>query len=132
MSSRVHTNALLAFLRADPQLAQIVFDGYVPGVAPTRYVLVFARSMGHDVDRFAGRQRPETVQHTLHCIGTIPAEAQWLADRVQSRLVNARVPVDGWAVSPVRHVSGDPMRMESTVKPAVYFLADDYAWEAQP
>lgn len=132
MSSRAHTSALLAYLRADPALASIVFDGAVPGQAPTRYVLVFSQSMDHEVDRMAGKQRPLTARHTIHCIGQVPAEAQWLADKVSTRLVGARIPVPGRLSSPVRHDGGDPMRLDSSVPPAVYFLADDYVWQSTP
>lgn len=133
MSSRAHTSALLAFLRADPALASVVFDGMVPGQAPPRYVLVFAQSMDHEVDRMAGRQRPLVARHTIHCVGSVPAEAQWLADKVSSRLVGARIPVPDRASSPVRHESGDPMRMDTSgTAPAVYFLADDYVWQSTP
>jgi hypothetical protein len=133
MSSRAHTSALLAFLRADPGLKDVVFDGMVPGQAPSRYVLVFAQSMDHEVDRMAGRQRPLTARHTIHSIGQVPAEAQWLADKVSARLVGARIPVAGRRSSPVRHESGDPLRVDTGGNsPAVYFLADDYSWVSTP
>lgn len=132
MASRPHTNALLAWLREVPELASIVFDGRVPGQAPSRYVLVFPHSMGHEVDRFAGSQRPLVARHTLHCVGSVPAEAQWLVDKVQSRLVNARIPVAGRKSGRVRHESGDPMRTDTSAGAAVYFFADDYVWESQP
>lgn len=132
MSSRDHTKALLAYLRGVPELASIVFDGYVKGTAPPEYVLVFAESLEHDVDRMAGRQRGVTARHTIHCISTVPAAAQVLADRVSSRLVGARIPVPGYSSSPVKHTGGDPMRLDSSVPPAVYFLADDYEWATGP
>lgn len=132
MGSIEHTEALLEHLRGDPELASIVFDGYVPGTAPTRYVIVFASSPEHEVDRFAGRQRPRTFRHTIHCIGQIPAEAQWLTDRVQARLVGARLDVEGWDCKPIKHAGGLPVRLDSSTPPAVFFFADDYAWEAQP
>ena len=76
MSSRDHTKALIAYLKGAPELASIVFDGYVKGAAPPEYVLVFAQSLEHDVDRMAGRQRGITARHTIHCISTIPAAMQ--------------------------------------------------------
>ncbi|MGC5078460.1 hypothetical protein [Agrococcus sp. DT81.2] len=132
MSSREHTKALLAYLRDAPDLASIVFDGAVDGQAPPRYVLVFSQSMDHEVDRMAGRQRPLVARHTIHCIGSVPDEAQWLADKVSTRLVGARIPVPGRSSSPVKHTGGDPMRLDSSVPPAVYFLADDYEWASGP
>lgn len=132
MSSRDHTRALLEWLREDPELAEIVFDGYVPGTAPSRYVLVFGQSLEHEVDRFAGPQRGLTSRHTIHAIGEVPAEAQYLADRVAARLVGARIPVDGRESGPVRHESGLPVRLDSSIPPAVYFIADDYAWRSTP
>lgn len=127
-SSRDHTRALLEFLRDDPALVDVVFDGYVKGEAPPRYVIVFAQSLGYEVDRLAGNQRGLTVRHTIHSVGQIPSEAQWLADKVAARLVNARIPVTGRKSGPVRHESADPLRTD----PPVYFLADDYVWESTP
>lgn len=132
MSSRDHTRALLAFLRGVPELASIVFDGRVTGAAPPEYVLVFAQSLEYDVDRLAGRQRGVAARHTVHCVSVAPGAAQLLADRVSARLVGARIPVPGRSSSPVRHVGGDPMRLDSSVPPAVYFLADDYEWATGP
>lgn len=132
MSSRDHTRALVEYLRGVPELASIVFDGRVPGAAPPEYVLVFAQSLEHDVDRMAGRQRGVTARHTIHSISTLPSAAQHLADRVSARLVGARIPVPGRSSSPVKHVGADPMRLDSSVPPAVYFLADDYEWATGP
>lgn len=132
MSSRAHTLALLDWLRADPRLADIVYDGRVEGTAPTGYVLVFAQTMQHDVDRYAGPQRPLTARHTIHTVGQAPAEAQFLADRVSARLVGARIPVAGRTSGRVWHEPGYPMRVDTSAPPAVYYLADTYAWTSQP
>ena len=125
-----HTKALKAWVEGDPDLAGIVFVGNVEGKAPTRYVLLFPQTPEHDVTRFAGRQEPLLIRHTAHSIGMTPAEAQWVADRLEARLVNAIVPVPGYDSKRVRHDGGMPMRVDTTVPPAVYFLADDYVWES--
>ena len=85
MGSRPHTNALRAWLEGDASLAGLVMDGAVDGEAPSRYVLVFPHRPEHDSTRFADRRRENRMRYTIHCIGSIPAEAEWLADRVAAR-----------------------------------------------
>lgn len=128
MGSRPHTNALRAWLEGDSSLAGLVMDGYVEGQPPGRYVLVFPHRPEHESSRFADRRRENLMRFTIHCVGGIPAEAEWLADRVSARLTGApvRLTVGGAVQGIVRHESGDPMRRDG----AVFFYADDYAWEA--
>lgn len=132
MGSRPHTNALLAWLRGDPELASVVMDGRVSGQAPGRYVIVFPHRPEQESTRMADRRRENRVRFTINCIGSVPAEAEWLADRVSARLTGSpvRLTVAGEVQGLIEHESGDPLRMDSTIPPAVYFYADDYAWEA--
>lgn len=130
MGSRPHTNALRTWLEGDPSLATLVMDGSVPGEPPGRYVLVFPHRPEHESTRMADRSRENKMRYTIHCVGSVPAEAEWLADRVQARLTgtNVRLVVAGSPQGLVVHESGDPMRRDGDV----FFYADDYAWEAQP
>ena len=133
MGSRPHTNALRAWLEGDASLAGLVMDGAVDGEAPDRYVIIFPHRPEHESTRMSGRRREYRMRYTIHCIGSIPAEAEWLADRVSARLTGSpvRLSVGGVVQGLIEHESGDPLRLDSSVPPAVYFYADDYAWEAK-
>lgn len=128
MGSRPHTNALRAWLEGDASLANLVMDGHVVGEPPGRYVLVFPHRPEHETTRMADRRRENVMRYTIHCVGSIPAECEWLADRVEARLVGSpvRLIVGGKTQGLIEHESGDPLRRDEDV----FFLADDYAWEA--
>lgn len=137
MSSRAHTQALVAHLKADPDLAGIVFDGEVPGDAPHWYVLVFADRPTSESTRFARRRTTAREGRRIHCVSTDPNAAETLADKVKARLApetvsGVRLIVGGVAQGVIEHDGGYPIRIDTEATPAVYFLADDYVWQSTP
>lgn len=134
MASRPHTTAFLAWLRGHPKLAQVVYDGEVPGQPPPQYALVFAHSPEDDTEAFAGPRRPRTIRHTVHSVGQTPSQAQWMRDWVAERAVpfvpgayspSVRLTVAGRVQGPIRRFRDDAPRFDAPV----YFYADEYEWE---
>jgi hypothetical protein len=129
--ARQHTEAFIAAVTRDDGLA--ILDGRVAGKAPGRYAIVFAHRPEHATTRMSGTPRANEARVTVHSVGSTPAEAEWVADEIAARatpgIPGLRLMVADARQGVVRHAGGLPMRVDSTVPPAVYFFADEYAWE---
>lgn len=96
MSAEAHHNAVVAAIKADPQLASAVFDlGEVPSPAPNRYVVVASTLGDWSQVRLTGMRDGLTTTHTVYCVGDKVWQAFAVGGRVTARLKDARLSITG-------------------------------------
>jgi hypothetical protein len=115
-------NSALTLLDADngpPPL--VVFDGVVPAgtAVNSGYVLVYstlARPSEDPDNTLDGQTRVWVARWICHCVGSTASASRAVAQRVRTRLLDARPTVPGLVCGPIRMESGEqpPQRDETT------------------
>lgn len=131
MTASAHNKALLARLRAHPDLASIVFEGKVMG-APAKYVVVYPSTPSHTVERFTGRNTQQDYTYTVHSVGATPEQALWVADRVIAQLLDHVLVVPGRSCRRLRHPVGRPVDEDEDVTPHLFFTVDQFDLTSSP
>lgn len=119
-------DAVLARLRSDPQLAQVVFEGGAVNGKPERYVVVWADSGARSSDRYDGVQVNVTKTYTIHCVGSSPVQAKWVNERVVGLLVNWRPTVVGRSCQRLKHEVSRPLAVDRDVSPWLHYTVDQF------
>ena len=131
MSIRAVKNALLARLREDLTLKNIVFEGVVTA-RPNRYVAVYSDSGLREAERFTGGQWTSTQSFTIHCVSESPDKAQEIADRVFAQLLDHVLEVPDRRCRRIRHGSSQPVQLDSDVSPPLWYTVDEFDVTSTP
>jgi hypothetical protein len=124
-------NAVLARLRADSELASVVFEGVVTN-RPNRYVAVFSDSGWRTAERFTGAQSTSAQSFTVHSVGTTPDQAQFVADRVFTQLLDWTPSVAGRVCRRMRHEASEPVQIDADVTPPLFYAVDVFEVTSSP
>lgn len=91
----------MAAIRAEPQLASVVFEiGTVSkDPAPQLYVVVSSSLGDGSRPRLAGPMHGLTTTHTVYCVGKDAVGARWVGGKVSNRLKDVRMTIAGRNVS---------------------------------
>jgi hypothetical protein len=127
----LHADQVLTLLRADPQLADVVFEGDVTG-DPERYVNVW-----HDTGFFSahdalGNDVDVEVTFTIHSVGYERWQAVWVSGRVVAALMNVLVRIPGRRAWRIRPAGSQPVTKDSEVSPPRFFAVDRFALRSTP
>lgn len=122
--TRAHTAAVLT------QLATTgvpVYEGVVHD-RPERYITVYTNAGIADADdRLAALASRRTIRYTIHCVGTSPEQAQWVADLAVDALTNFKPTVPGWRCTRLRHEASQTTLIDREVPGnAVYYTVDEF------
>jgi hypothetical protein len=125
---REHKNALLARLRADTPMANIVIDGIVdPNAAPVLppYISVSTATNRFSTERESS-ETPTVLEFriTVHSVGVDSEQAGYFSDRVFTQFAGWRPVVTGWAPQAVQHYRSMPVMPDATVNPATQYITD--------
>ena len=131
MTAAAHCDAIVARLRAHPDLASIVFVGDVPAKT-TKYVVVFPSTPAHSVERFTGANTQEDYTYTINSVGLQPAQALWVADRVVTQLLDFTPTVAGRKCRRLRHPVGRPVDRDKDVTPNLFYAVDQFDLTSSP
>lgn len=126
-----HASAVLALLRADPQLADVVFEGDVTG-DPERYINVH-----HDTGFYSGHDASGTavdvdVTFTIHSVGLDRWQAVWGSGRVTAALLNIVPVVEGrrcWRIEPA---GSQPVARDDDSSPPKFLAVDRFILRSTP
>lgn len=100
--------------------------------APQRYVLVHSNRGLVRADRFTGPARRRRKTYWVHSVGLTKHQAERVAERVLSRILDVRLQVDGWRCDPIQHAASQPVQADITRKPARYVGVDQFDLYASP
>jgi hypothetical protein len=125
---RAHKAAILARLRADPPMANIVIDGIVdPNAQPVLppYVAVSMNSGRRTVERESSEQ-PTMAEFriTVHSVGIDADQAGYFAEHVFKQFDAWRPTVAGWTPQAVQHSRSAEVQPDTTVNPATQYITD--------
>jgi hypothetical protein len=125
---REHKAALLARLRADPPMANIVIDGIVDPEAPPvlpPYVAVSTATNGFSVERESS-ETPTMLEFRIHVhsVGVDSDQAGYFSDHVFAQFAGWRPVVAGWAPQAVQHYRSLPVQPDASVNPAPQYITD--------
>ena len=126
---RVHDNAFLALIRADPVLAPVVFEGTVKN-RPDLYVSVFARE-SRSSNRYTGPHSYLDSEYVVHSVALSPEGAKSARERMLSRTLDVVPQIAGWSCRPVRFVTSQPLQMDRDTSPPLFYMVDVLAFGAQ-
>ena len=125
---RAHTDALLARLRADQALANIVVDGIVDPTAPPilpPYVAVQVDSGLRSVERQSSEQPTQAdFRITVQSVGVDANQARYFAEKVMAQFLGWRPVVAGWAPQAVQHRRSSPAQPDTSVNPPPQYISD--------
>lgn len=134
--SRDLTAAFLARLRLDPVLADSTHKGVVPldadGNRPELYATVFTDTGTPTVDRYVAPYHRLDTTFWVHYVASDPEQAEALTERGDAQLINWVPEVAGWQCRRVRPAAAQPIQMDDTVKPPLFFVAKQYDLTAYP
>ena len=130
---QAHADAILALLRADPDLT--VHDGHVPDGSEPPYVLVYVA----DADPEQSNSHSLTAESTrhvtwayCHCVGANQIAARAVAQRVRAALLDVTPTIPGRACWPIRREDGQPAQRDESTGVVVVDLVDVYRLESVP
>lgn len=122
-------DALLVELRAAVPNDVTVYDGAVPGIPTSRYVVLYAGEGLRSASGVDGASRDLSNQFQVTTVASRPEASgsaapltRWLQSRVLDRLVDRRLVVDGLVCGPIVHTLSNPPVIDEAVKdrPTVY------------
>lgn len=126
-----HVDAVLALIRADPQLADVVFEGDVSG-DPQRYVNVFHDTGFYSAHDYVDNNVDVEVTFTIHSVGVERWQAVWVSGRVTAALLGIKPVVIGrrcWRIAPA---GSQPVTKDMDVEPPKFFAADRFVLRSTP
>lgn len=136
---QAHADAMLALLRADPELT--VCDGEVPTDPATGvrieppYVLVYfadsdpEQSGSHSL---TGESARHVVRAYAHCVGANHVASRAVAQRVRRAWLDVTPVIPGRECWPIRREDGQPADRDETTGRVVIDQVDVYRLESQP
>jgi hypothetical protein len=92
-----------------------VFDTDVPGVAPTRYVVVFGDVGKRSSDAIDGVSRQVEFRVTAMCVSPSTLECRRFAQGAQDALIDWTPSVDGLVCSQVSHYDRQPAKRDESI-----------------
>lgn len=131
MSVAAHVAALLARVRSDPQIANVVFEGNVTG-SPERYANVWHDTgfwTSHDAH---GNEVDVEVTFTIHGVGNTRQQAVWVSDRVRALVLGWKPTIPGRNTWKVTSAGSQPVQKDTDVTPPKFFTADRYVMRSTP
>jgi hypothetical protein len=128
---RAHKDAVLTRLREDGILTGCTFEGVVEA-RPHRYATLFIDSGLRSSDRLLGSSVTATFTVLVHSVGVSPDQAQLVADRVLTQLVDWTPAVDGFRCRRLRHTLTVPVQRDPDGLPPVFFCVDEFTLTTQP
>jgi len=131
MSSAAHIDAFSARLREDTVLATATFEGVVQD-RPNRYCTIHAAGPTHTAERFNGRSTQQDYSVTVHSVGTTPAQARFVQDRVVAQLLDFTLTVSGRSVRRIRHTYSRPVDIDKDVSPPLWYFVDEFEFTSSP
>lgn len=120
-----HLDAILARLRANPDLAGIVYDEKIPTGA-TKYVNVFVNTGFDDDPRFTGPTMRTTFTFTIHSVGGNRRQSLWVAERVREQLVNFTPTVTNRQCGRLEHPISRPVLADTSSNPPLWYAVDQF------
>lgn len=126
-----HVEAVLTRLRADAQLAAVVFEGDVTG-NPDRYVNVWHDTGFYEPHDYLGTPGPVEVTFTIHSVGTDRWQAVWGSGRVTSRLLGWVPTVAGRTCWRIESAGTQPVRKDTDVDPPKFLAIDRFTLRSVP
>jgi hypothetical protein len=127
---QAHKDAILTQLRAHPELATVVYEGVVAD-RPKRYCTVWTDSGQRSSDRLTGSSVTATFTYVIHSVGIDPHQAQWVADRVFTQLLDWTPDIPGFRSRRIRHTATVPVQRDPDGLPPVYFCVDEFTLTTQ-
>lgn len=126
-----HTTALLARLKADTELADVIFEGDVDD-DPERYVNVW-----HDTGFFAarsllGEHQDVDITYTIHAVGLERWQAVWVDGRVLAALNDVVLTVPGRRCWKLRPAGTQPVQKDTTVAPPKFLAVRRFILHSTP
>lgn len=126
-----HVAAVLARLRGDQQLAEVVFEGNVKG-NPERYVNVWHDTGFFQGQSMLGEHQDVDITFTIHAVGDERWQAVWVDGLVLSRLNDWKPIVSGrrcWRLAPAGVM---PVTKDTDVDPPKFLAARRYVLHSTP
>lgn len=134
--TRAHTNVVLDRLRLDTVLIDCMYEGVVPvdenGNRILRYATLFTNAGTASADRFTGPYSRLVTTYWVHGIGEDPQQAEAILERVDAQLINWVPVVAGWRCQRIRPAAAQPILMDDTIKPPLFYGVRQYDLTAYP
>lgn len=103
-----------------------VFDGLIPAVPPSRYVVVYIDIGTRQALAACGSSDSAYVRWQTTSVAADGQMARWVADKVCDS-VDTRPVATGWSCGPIQHVySQRPQRDETVAERPVVYQVDQY------
>lgn len=127
----VHVSAVIAELKADPQLSGVVFEGEVTG-NPQLYVNVWHDTGFYDSHDTTGLEVDVDVTFTIHSVGAERWQAVWGSGRVTAQLLGAVLTVEGRRCWRITSAGSQPVRKDTDVDPPKFIAIDRFVLRSTP
>lgn len=131
---RAHKAAILARLREEPRLANIVFDSdpdaESAAARPVQYVVVYSDTGSYEAERLTFNQTVAEYEYEIQCVHATNEAALAVAEAVMGQLMNWRPLVEGRSCWPIRHVSSDEVQRDRALNQ--FYTDDVYVLRSTP
>lgn len=126
-----HVQAVVERVRADPELADAVFEGNVTS-DPDRYVNVH-----HDTGVYSSHDFTDTigdvdVTFTIHSVGMTDWEATWRAGRVTAQLLQFKPTIPGRRCFRMQPAGSQPVTLDRDVTPPKHIAVNRFVLHSIP
>lgn len=126
-----HVTAVLDRIRADPQLANVVFEGDVTG-NPERYVNVWHDTGFFEPRSILGEHQDVDITFTIHAVGNDRWQATWVDGRVLAALNDVVLTVPGRRCWKLRPEGTQPVQKDDDALPVKFFAVRRYVLHSTP
>lgn len=126
-----HLDAIVARLKANPDLAGIVYDEKIP-TGSTKYVAVYSNAGFDDDPRYSGPTTRTEITFTIHSVGASKRQALWVAERVRAQLVNFKPTVAGRECARLQHPVSRPVLADTSSNPPLWYTVDQFDLSSFP
>lgn len=126
-----HVAVVLARLKSDPQLVNVVFEGDVKG-DPERYVNVWHDTGFFQQRSILGEHQDVDITFTIHGVGNDRWQATWVDGRVLALLNDWKPTVPGrrcWRLEPA---GTQPVQKDDEVVPVKFFAVRRFVLHSTP
>lgn len=109
-----------------------VFDGIVPPVPPSRYVVVYADDGTREAGAVCAESTGAAFRWQTTCVAPDRQMAAWLASTIRDALTDARPTSDDWLPGQIEHTFSQlPRRDEQVMDRPVVYAVDTYSLQAE-
>lgn len=126
-----HVAAVLARLREDPQLTDVIFEGDPVG-DPERYANVYHDTGFFDRSSYVRAQHDVTVTFTIHSVGAERWQAAWVASRIVSSLLGFLPDLPGRRCWRMTAEGTQPVRRDDGIVPPKFLAVNRFALRSTP